>query len=280
VGRPEGTVAGFLMLFHASGLATIQPGSFHRIDNSIPGSDFAFVSRSPMGHGDGIRCGRGRSRVAPEIGRAPVARGGSQPRHPPLPRNLQLHPPAGLRHKTQPFRPLHRQHGPQGPGLLLLLGEEFQGGGGLFQAVEIQMHQGGGHPEGGLVHSRGTRGSQGWDRSRERRFPPVVVGQGKGGAGDRLVDAQPLRQPLHQAGLAGPQVALQQQQGRSRQERRGRFGAALSGASGLATIQPGSFHRIDNSIPGSDFAFVSRSPMGHGDGIEASASPRILPSHS
>ena len=44
-----------------------------------------------------------------------------------------------------------------------------------------------------------------------------MVCQGKGGAGDRLVDAQPFRQPLHQAGFAGTQVALQQQQ-----ERRGR----------------------------------------------------------
>jgi hypothetical protein len=75
VGRPEGTVAGFLMLFHASGLATIQPGSFHRIDNSIPGSDFAFVSRSPMGHGDGIPLTTAASRIRVMISRLSVREG-------------------------------------------------------------------------------------------------------------------------------------------------------------------------------------------------------------
>ena len=38
-----------------------------------------------------------------------------------------------------------------------------------------------------------------------------MLGQGKGGAGDRFVDAQAGGQPLHQAGFAGPQVAVQQQ---------------------------------------------------------------------
>ncbi len=42
----------------------------------------------------------------------------------------------------------------------------------------------------------------------------VVLGQGEAGAGDRLRDAQGLGQSLHQAGLAGSQLALQQQQGR------------------------------------------------------------------
>ena len=38
-----------------------------------------------------------------------------------------------------------------------------------------------------------------------------MLGQGKGGAGNRLGDAQAGGEALHQAGLAGPEVALQQQ---------------------------------------------------------------------
>ncbi len=39
-----------------------------------------------------------------------------------------------------------------------------------------------------------------------------MLSEGEGGAGDRLLDAQTLGQPLHKAGLAGPQIPLQQQQ--------------------------------------------------------------------
>jgi adenosylhomocysteinase len=39
----------------------------------------------------------------------------------------------------------------------------------------------------------------------------VVLGQGEGGTGDGLGDAQARGQPLHQAGFASPQIALQQQ---------------------------------------------------------------------
>ena len=38
-----------------------------------------------------------------------------------------------------------------------------------------------------------------------------MLRQGEGGAGHRLIEAQALGQALHQAGLAGAQVALQQQ---------------------------------------------------------------------
>ena len=39
----------------------------------------------------------------------------------------------------------------------------------------------------------------------------VVLGQGKGGAGDRLVDAEAPGQALHQAGFAGTEITEQQQ---------------------------------------------------------------------
>ena len=76
-----------------------------------------------------------------------------------------------------------------GRGFPLLLGEQFGGGGRLLQPVEIQMDE-------GMGPAVGHR-------------PLVVLGQGEGGARDRLVDPQRHGQTLHQAGLAGPQFPLQ-----------------------------------------------------------------------
>ena len=75
--------------------------------------------------------------------------------------------------EPQPFRPLHGHQRPGGPGFLLLLKKQFIGGGRLLQALKIKVHQ--------------------------LWFPlGVVLGQGKGGAGDRLADPEALGQALHQ----------------------------------------------------------------------------------
>ena len=111
-------------------------------------------------------------------------------RHPSLPCKVQFHPPAGRGHEAQSLRPLHRQKGTLGQGFFLLLGKQFIGSGGMLQPIQIQMHQ-----RRGAVSPRSS----------------VVVGQGKGGAGDRFADAQPFRQSLHQAGFSRAQIPLQQQ---------------------------------------------------------------------
>ncbi len=56
---------------------------------------------------------------------------------------LEFHLPGALGPKPQPFGPFHRQQGPQGGGLLLLLGKQVSGGGGQLKPVEVQVHQGG-----------------------------------------------------------------------------------------------------------------------------------------
>ena len=105
-------------------------------------------------------------------------------------------PAAGQRFKRQTpgfrqgqveaFRPFHGHQGMKGFGLLLFLKEEFIGCCGVFQSVEIEMHEG-------------------WMATG------VVLREGKGWAGDRFVDSQTLRQPLHQRCFAGAQGPVEQQ---------------------------------------------------------------------
>ncbi len=92
----------------------------------------------------------------------------------------------------EPFGPFHGHQAPQRAGLLLFLGEQFIRRSPLEEPVKIQVHQGGGGPIDTLS--------------------AVVLRQGEGRTGDGLADAQLLGESLHQAGLAGPQIAPQEQQ--------------------------------------------------------------------
>ena len=112
-----------------------------------------------------------------------------------------MQPPGPPRRPTEALGPFHRQQRPQLPGDLLLLGEQLIGGGGLLQPIQIQVHQG--SPLAPITLAA--------IRLDAIRLDAIVLGQGKGGAGNRLVDAQAGGEALHQAGLAGAEVALQQQ---------------------------------------------------------------------
>jgi adenosylhomocysteinase len=174
---------------------------------------------------------------------------------------LQVHAPGSSGLLAEPLGPFHRQHGPQGGGLLLLLGKQFIGSRGLLQAVEVQVHQGGGLPT--------------------RPLAPVVLGQGEGGAGDGFIDAEAGGQALHQAGFAGAEIAQQQQDGRLLGAGQQLLGQGHSQGPGGGGIR--------QSV---------RLPGGHGCGLvrvhaasdavcrlqcsepEASASPQNFPNHA
>ena len=90
--------------------------------------------------------------------------------------------------EPQSFRPLHGHQRPCSACLFLLLKKQFIGGGRLLQAIEIKVHQ--------LWLPLG-----------------VVLGQCKGGAGDRFADPEALGQALHQRCFAGAKGPAQQQDG-------------------------------------------------------------------
>jgi len=148
--------------------------------------DLLFCWGSPPGTGTGLA-------GLPSLWRCACPAGSREPqRCQPAPIGIaviqqqQLHLPGARRPAAQATRPFHRQQGSACLRLFLLLGEQFIGGGGLLEAVQVEMDQG---------------------RGSAARAAAVVLGQGEGGAGDRLSDAQLLSQALHQAGLAGPEIS-------------------------------------------------------------------------
>jgi len=97
---------------------------------------------------------------------------------------LQAQVPGIRQLQAQAFRPLDHEQGIHGFGFLFLLQEKIIGGFRTFQPIEVEMHQRG--------FSLG-----------------VMLCQGKGGAGDRLMDVHGLGKALHQRRFACPQLASQ-----------------------------------------------------------------------
>jgi adenosylhomocysteinase len=103
----------------------------------------------------------------------------------------EAHAPGPIGLKAQPLAPLHRHQGSQFERFFFFLGEEFIGGEGKLQPVEIEMHECG--------------------AAARANTALVVLRQGKCGARDRFLDAQAGGDALYQAGFAGAEGAMQQQ---------------------------------------------------------------------
>ena len=99
----------------------------------------------------------------------------------------------------------------------------------------------------------------------------VVLGQSKGGAGDRFADAQTRCQALHQAGFAGPKIPDQQQEAAGCQLL-GQLPAKGQGGGGIAEPpMEGTVHRL--SRPPCRLAFQRARSLG----VSADISQILLP---
>jgi adenosylhomocysteinase len=97
-----------------------------------------------------------------------------------------VHDPGIVWAEAQSCGPFHGHQGSKCLRLLFFLGKQLIGCGAALQAVEIQVHQ-------------------------ARAAALVVLGQRKGGAGDRLVDGQCCGNSLNKAGFAGAKIAFEQE---------------------------------------------------------------------
>ena len=97
-----------------------------------------------------------------------------------------MHDPGIVWAEAQSCGPFHGHQGSKCLRLLFFLGKQLIGCGAALQAVEIQVHQ-------------------------ARAAALVVLGQRKGGAGDRLVDGQCCGNSLNKAGFAGAKIAFEQE---------------------------------------------------------------------